>query len=316
VTSKDIFIDEIKKIRGVVNASSSSYKIGADGWTYGVSWEGNDQYNLQFAELYVGYDALEMLDIKIAEGRAFSRQFSTDSVGIIFNETAIRAMGLDNPVGKKVKHYTGAKTIIGVVKDFHFNSLYNAVGPMLILLDPGNAGYVMVKVKGGQEEETIASLQNFYRAFNPGFLLDHKFMDEDYQQLYAAEMRVSILSRYFAGLAILISCLGLLGLAAFTADRRIKEIGIRKILGSSESGIVLLLSRDFTVMIFISIVIALPVSFFFAKSWLNDFHFKIELEPWYFVSAGILALCVGWITVASQTIKAAKVNPAQSLRSE
>lgn len=187
---------------------------------------------------------------------------------------------------------------------------------MLILFNPDQTRYVTVKIKAGQEQETIANLQNFYKAFNPGYTLDYKFMDEDYQELYAAEMRVGTLSRYFAGLAIVISCLGLLGLAAFTAERRVKEIGVRKILGSTESEIVILLSRDFTRMIFIAIIIALPVSYLLTKRWLDNFQFKIELEVWYFAAAGILALCIGWITVASQTIKAAKVSPARSLRSE
>ena len=314
--SRDALLDELKKIPGVTSASLSNYKIGEESWTYGVTWEGNDNYNLQFMELSVGYDALEMLGIDVKEGRSFSRQFSSDSSGIIFNEAAIKAMGIEDPVGKKVKHYTGEKTITGVVKDFHYKSLYNAVGPMLILFKPDETRYVTVKIQAGHEQETIANLQNFYKAFNPGYTLDYKFMDEDYQELYAAEMRVSTLSKYFAGLAIIISCLGLLGLAAFTAERRVKEIGIRKILGSSESQIVLLLSRDFTLMISMAIAIALPISYVLAKSWLDDFQFKIELQLWYFLAAGILALCIGWITVASQTIKAAKANPAQSLRSE
>jgi ABC-type antimicrobial peptide transport system permease subunit len=316
MTSKDVVLNELKKIPGVVNAALSDYKIGEESWTYGVTWEGNEDYNLQFMEMSVGYDALEMLGIDIEGGRSFSRQFSSDSSGIIFNEAAINAMGLVDAVGKKVKHYTGEKTIIGVVKDFHYKSLYNAVGPMLIHFNPDETRYVTVKIQAGQEQETIANIQNFYKTFNPGYTLDYKFMDEDYEELYAAEMRVGTLSKYFAGLAIIISCLGLLGLAAFTAERRIKEIGVRKILGSTEYEIVLLLSRDFTSMIFMAIAIALPISYLLAKSWLGNFQFKIELETWYFAVAGILALCIGWITVASQTIKAAKVNPAQSLRSE
>ena len=316
ITSRDVVLDELKRIPGVVNASLSDYKIGEEGWTYGVSWEGNEDYNLQFMELSVGYDALEMLGIEIDEGRTFSKQFSSDSSGIIFNEAAINAMGFVDPIGKKVKHYTGEKTITGVVKDFHYKSLYNAVGPMLILFNPDDTRYVTVKIRAGQEKETIANIEQFYRKFNPGYTLDYKFMDEDYQELYAAEMRVGILSKYFAGLAIIISCLGLLGLAAFTAERRIKEIGVRKILGSTEFEIVLLLSRDFTMMILMAIAIALPISYLLAKSWLDNFQFKIELQVWYFAAAGILAVCIGWITIASQTVKAAKVNPAQSLRSE
>lgn len=316
MTSKEVFLEELKEIPGVASASLTDYKIGEESWTYGVAWEGREDYNTQFMELSVGYDALEMLGIEMKDGRRFSRQFSSDSIGIIFNEAAINAMGLNDPVGKQVKHYSGNRIITGVAKDFHYKSLYNAVGPMLILFNPNQTRYVTVKIRAGQEQETIAKIQNFYKAFNPGYTLDYKFMDEDYQQLYAAEMRVSTLSKYFAGLAIIISCLGLLGLAAFTAERRVKEIGVRKILGSTEYQIVLLLSRDFTIMIFMAIAIALPVSYLLTKSWLDDFQFKISLQAWYFAASGMLALCIGWITVASQTFKAAKINPAQSLRSE
>ncbi len=316
VQSRETFINEIKKIPAVVNASCASYRIGEGGWTYGVTWEGNSEYNVQFEEMNVGHDAIETLSIQMAEGRSFSKDFASDSTAIIFNETAIKIMGLKDPIGKKVKHYTGEKQIIGVAKDFHFQSLYSAVNPMLILFEPANTSYVLVKIEAGKEAGTIDNIQKFYQAYNPGFSFDYKFMDEDYQNLYAAEKRVEVLSKYFAGLAILISCLGLLGLAAFTAERRIKEIGIRKILGSSEIGIVFLLSGDFTKMIFTSIVIALPISYLLIKYWLDSFAYKIELELWYFISAGMLALFVAWITVGTQTIKAARMNPTNSLRSE
>lgn len=315
-TSKDNFIEEIKKIPGVANASSSSYRIGQEGWTYGVSWEGNSDYNIQYMELHVGYEALEMLGIKMKEGRSFSREFSSDSTAIIFNETAINVMGIADPIGKKVNHYTGEKRIVGIVKDFHFKSLYNAVSPMLIMLNSDNAGYIMVKVQAGKEQETISALQKFYKAYNPGFSFDYKFMDEDYQALYAAEIRVGILSRYFAGIAIIISCLGLLGLSAFTAERRVKEIGIRKILGASETKIIFLLSIDFSKMILFAIAIALPLSYLLARNWLANFEFKIELNLWYFVAAGVVAMVIGWLTVGSQTIRAAKMNPTQCLRNE
>lgn len=174
----------------------------------------------------------------------------------------------------------------------------------------------MIKLEAGKEQESIASLQNFYASFNPGFSFDYKFMDEDYQNLYSSEQRVSILSRYFAGLAIVISCLGLFALAAFTTERRLKEIGIRKVLGSSEWRIIYLLSSDFTKMVLVAILLALPVSYILSSYWLENFSEHIELKWWYFAGAGFIALLIAWITVGFQTFKAARVNPTHCLKSE
>src|SRR5690606_9193885 len=156
----------------------------------------------------------------------------------------------------------------------------------------------------------------FCNAFNPGFPLDYRFLDADYQFLYEAERKVSILSKYFAGLAILISCLGLFALAAFTAERRIKEIGIRKVLGSSEFGIVKILSGDFTKMVVIAIAIALPISFFVIDRWLESFAYHIDLEWWHFAGAGVVTLVIAWLTVGMQTVKAAMTNPVECLKAE
>jgi putative ABC transport system permease protein len=162
----------------------------------------------------------------------------------------------------------------------------------------------------------LAALDKFYRDFNPGFTFEYQFQDQEYAQQYAAEQRVASLSFYFATMAILISCLGLFGLAAFTAERRLKEIGIRKALGSSSTSIVLLLSGDFTRMVLVSIVIGLPFSYWLLHGWLKRFAFHIDLEIWYFLIAGLIALLIAWITVASQAIKAARVNPVKCLRTE
>jgi putative ABC transport system permease protein len=205
--------------------------------------------------------------------------------------------------------------IVGVVKDFHFESFREQIKPAFFWMYP-QAPNIMIKVEGGKEQEIIAQLQEFCTKFNPGFPLDYRFLDADYQSLYAAERRVSILSKYFAGLAILISCLGLFGLAAFTAERRSKEIGIRKILGSTDFAIVRLLSADYTKMVLAAIFISLPISYIMAKNWLSSFAFRIELEWWFFIGAGLTALLVAWFTVGILTVKASRVNPSECLRSE
>ncbi|HEX8531433.1 MAG TPA: FtsX-like permease family protein, partial [Cytophagales bacterium] len=232
-----------------------------------------------------------------------------------FTETGIRTMGLKDPVGKTIQLWGQDRQIIGVVKDFHFESLYEPVKPCFLMLMP-RADNMVVKIKAGQEKETLERLAAFYRKFNGGIPFEYRFLDQDYQALYAAEQRVAVLSRYFAGIAILISCLGLLGLAAFTAERRRKEIGIRKVLGSTEAGIVYLLSNDFARLVGVAIGIALPVSYGLASTWLEGFAYKITLEPWYFVLAGLLALATALCTVGLQAFNAAKINPVQCLKEE
>jgi ABC-type antimicrobial peptide transport system permease subunit len=174
----------------------------------------------------------------------------------------------------------------------------------------------MTRLAAGREKEALAQIQKLYMKFNPGFIFEYTFLDAEYQAQYAAEQRVAILSKYFAVLAIFISCLGLFGLAAFTAERRLKEIGIRKVLGSSELGIVFLLSGDFTKMVVLAVVIAIPASYLLITYWLSSFAYRIPLTWWYFALGGVLALITAWLTVGTQAIKAARVNPARCLKDE
>ncbi len=316
--SPETFLAEAKRIPGVANVSSMQQSVvGNESSTVGLGWEGkNPDEVVEFQNFSMGYDMIETLGLEVLEGRSFSRAFSTDSSAIIFNETAIARMGLTDPVGTTVNLWGEDRQIIGVVKDFHFESLHEAVKPSFIKADFDFAMNVVARLEAGKERTTLAQLQDFYQTFNPGYSFDYQFVDADYQALYAAEQRVSTLSKYFAGLAILISCLGLFGLAAFTAERRLKEIGIRKILGASDFGIVRLLSGDFTKMVLVAIAIALPVSYFIAQRWLEGFAFSIDLQWWYFAGAGLIALLVAWFTVGLQTVKAARVNPADCLRDE
>jgi ABC-type antimicrobial peptide transport system permease subunit len=315
----ETFLTEIKKIPGVVNASSIARSIvGAQNSTTGsFHWEGKDpKAIIPFQLIDCNYDMIETLGIEMKEGRAFSREFTADTSSIIFNEAGIEVMGLKNPVGKIFNLWGKDLKIVGVTKNFHFESLHEKVKPLFFRLVPEEADRFMVKLLAGKEKETIERVKQFYKNFNPGFSFDYKFLDQEYQAQYNAEKRVAALSKYFAGLTILISCLGLFGLAAFTAERRFKEIGIRKVLGSSVFGIVWLLSSDFTKIVFVSILIALPLSYFITKYWLDSFAFKIELEWWYFIGAGVASLFIAWLTVGTQAIKAARINPTQCLHNE
>ncbi|MEP2669303.1 MAG: ABC transporter permease [Cyclobacteriaceae bacterium] len=315
----ETFLKELRRIPGVIKASSVSHTmIGRQNNTSGLEWEGkNPEDAILFENIASNYDLIETLGVELAEGRTFSEDFGADSTKIIFNEAAIRIMNLENPIGKTIKLWGRYDMeIIGVVKDFHFQSLHEVVNPLFFRLSPRNTWNIMIRLEAGKEKETLAALTSFHNEFNPGFTFEYQFQDQEYAKQYAAEQRVASLSFSFATMAILISCLGLFGLATFTAERRVKEIGIRKVMGSSATNIVLLLSGDFTKMVLISIAIALPISYWLLTQWLERFAFHIELGAIYFIVAGFIALLTAWLTVASQAIKAANINPARCLRDQ
>ncbi|HRI60246.1 MAG TPA: ABC transporter permease, partial [Saprospiraceae bacterium] len=285
--NREAFFSEIRQIPGVISAASSSFRLGKGNWTQGIQWEGKaPDADFTFFQVFADAGALDALGLQMAEGRGFSKQFGTDKTGIIFNESAIKIMGLKDPVGKVVHHYNGDKQIVGVVKDFHFTSLHGAIMPLFFLYEPEKTTQALVKIAAGKERETIEQLKVFYEKFNPGYAFDFTFLDQDYQALYESEQRVSLLSRYFAGLAILISCLGLFGLATYTAEQRRKEIGIRKVLGASVAGITRLLAKDFLKLVLAAIVVASPVAYFFMQKWLADFAYRIDIQWWMFAGAG------------------------------
>ncbi len=315
----ETFLEEVRRMPGVISASAMGHDlIGRNNNTSGLEWEGKDPKDeILFENVSVDYDMIETLGVGFAEGRSFSREHSTDTAAIIFNEAGIRVMNLKDPIGKVIKLWDKHNLeIIGIVKDFHFQSLHAAVNPLFFRLSPKNVWNVMIRLEGGREKETLKLLSDFYIAYNPGFTFEYTFQDVEYARQYAAEQRVASLSGYFAAFAILISCLGLFGLATFTAERRLKEIGIRKALGSTATNIVMLLSGDFTRMVLISIALGLPTSYWLLDNWLQRFAFHIKLSAWYFVAAGVIALIIAWVTVASQAIRAAHVNPVKCLRTE
>ncbi|MEM9143126.1 MAG: FtsX-like permease family protein, partial [Bacteroidota bacterium] len=281
----------------------------------GISWSGQDSdNNFLFQSPVVGYDFIEILDITLKEGRTFSRDYGDDYSRIILNEAAVKKMNLKDPVGQTIT-MNGRSQIIGVVGNFHYGSLHNPVEPLIFRFDPHGRN-IMVRIKAGTEKATLERLGKFYKEFQPGYPFEFTFMDEDYRSLYESEQRVATLSKYFAGLAILISCLGLFGLATFTAERRRKEISIRKVLGQSASQVTVMLSSEFAKLVLVSILIALPIAYVLAQNWLSGFAYRIPLQLWYFLGAGLLALCIAMITVGSQAIGAANRNPVEGLRDE
>lgn len=312
------FLAALKKIPGVVNASAIQQSImGGGASTYGIEWPGkSDKDMIDFSVRAVDFDMIETFGISMKEGRSFSKDFGTEGSGLIFNETAVKVMGLKNPVGTVVKMWGEDKIIIGVAKDFHIASLHEPIAPMVFIYRPENTTMIMAKIEAGREKETIDRLQQFYTAYNPGYVFNFKFLDDDYQALYVSEQRISKLSRYFAGLAVLISCLGLFGLAAFMAEQRTKEIGIRKVLGASVSSVVGLLSKEFLKLVLIALAIATPLAWFLMQQWLSGFAYRIELEWWTFALAGVAAILIAFLTVGYQSVKAAVADPVKSLKRE
>ncbi len=313
------FLAEVRALPQVINATNSAGTLVSHyNSTSNLDWEGKDK-PFVIDVFITNYDFIETFGISLNEGRSFSRTFGSETSKVILNEAAVKGMGLEDPIGKTMTFWGEKVEIIGIVENFQYESLYNPVAPCIFRLFSGEENYgdvISVKMQAGQEKEAIANIAGIFDKFNPNVPFEYGFMDDEYQALYEAENRVAVLSKYFAGLAIIISCLGLFGLATFTAERRTKEIGIRKILGSSVWGIVRLLSTDFTKMVFFAIIIAVPISYVLAQNWLSDFAFRIDLAWWYFIGAGLIPLGIAWVTVGLQIVKAASVNPVQSLKEE
>ncbi|MDZ7647194.1 MAG: FtsX-like permease family protein [Cytophagales bacterium] len=256
------------------------------------------------------------MEFDLLDGRSFSQQFIADTSSIIFNQAAIEAMGLQDPVGKTIKLHGQTREIIGVVRDFNFQSLHTEVEPLFMLYNEGGTWNVMIRLEENNKQETLQKISAFYSTFNPGFTFDYKFQDDEYALQYRAEQRVATLAGYFAVFAILISCLGLYGLASHTTERRFKEMGIRKALGSSASNILILLSRDFIKLVLFGIGLGLPISYWLMNQWLLRFAFHIDLTIWYFLVAAIIALTIAWLAVVSKAWSAARVNPVDCIRME
>ena len=313
----DEFLAELENITTIEIASTSGFMIGGANSTGGISWTGKGaDERIEFWETRLGANAIETLDIKVAEGRSFSDQYANETESIIFNEAAIEAMGISDPIGKSVEHYSGTKKIVGVVENFNMLSLHTEVQPSFFLYRPDFTHFIMIKIQKGKEIAALRQVETVYESFNPDFPFKPTFLDQDYQALYASESKIADLSGYFSVLAILISCLGLFGLATFTIEKRHKEIGIRKVLGSGVWNIVYLLSRDFTAMVLIAIMIALPISYYLGRSWLENFAYNITLNWSFFFLAGLGALLISWLTVGLQTITAALANPVEALKDE
>jgi ABC-type antimicrobial peptide transport system permease subunit len=318
--NKKNFFEELRRLPGVVRAGGIDQSlIREDGGssTYGIEWPGKiENKNIDFMTRAVDEQLVRTLGMQIKEGKSFSDSMGSNSSYLLLNETAVKVMGLKDPVGTKVKLWGEEKIILGVMKDFHTASVHQPISPLIFRCVPDNVSMAMVRIEAGSERKVIDNLTAFYKQVNPGYAINLQFLDETFKAQYLSEERTLTLAKYFAWLTILISCLGLFGLAAFDTERRTKEIGIRKILGANTNGLIALLSKDFLKLVIIAIILASPVSYYLMNEWLQDFAYKVNISWWIFIVAGVLALFIALLTVSFQAIKAAVANPVKSLRTE
>ncbi|MFD0765071.1 ABC transporter permease [Mucilaginibacter lutimaris] len=320
---KDAFQQSVKSLPGVKMVSQSS-SVPGGGNSGAYSEIENKKGDLQVANLdlyFVDFDYLNQFKIKIVAGRPFSRDFiSTDtSQAMILNEEAVKLFGYKSPqeaIGRRFKQWGREGKIVGVMKDFHFRSLQEKIKPLSMRVELGGFNLVSVKVDAKNLPATLAAIEAKWKEVIPNRPFSYYFLDEFFDRQYRAEQRFGKLFLNFAILAIAISCLGLLGLASYSTYQRTREIGIRKVLGASTSGIVNMLSSDFMKLVGISFLIASPVAWYFMHKWLQDFAYRIDIQWWVFAVSGVLAMVVALVTISFQAIKAALTNPVKSLRSE
>ncbi len=311
------FLEQVKQVPGVENASSLSHQlIGLSSSTIGLNWEGKDETEqVKFENVTVNLGLVETMGFELVAGRAFSPEYGEEQTKLILNEEAARIIGFEEPVGQLVNLWGDDMEVIGVVKNFNFESLKESVKPAFLKYDDSFSSKIMIRIAAENEEKIIAGISTLYKEGH-GKAMSYSFMDEDFQSLYDSEKRVASLAKYFGIIAIFLSCLGLFGLAAFTAEKRKKEIGVRKVMGASMTGILALVSKDFLQLVLISIAMAVPIGWYLADSWLSSYAYQSDLSWWIFAGSGLLLIFIALITVGFQAYKAASSNPVNSLRSE
>ena len=268
--------------------------------------------------IWVDYDFLDLMDFDLKAGRNFAKDMSTDlQNGFIINETAAKVMGWNDPIGKRIGFSdTTQGKVIGVVQDFNYKSLHSSIEPLVIMLAPQNSGYLMARIAPGSFEETMGHVQSTWHKFAPSHPMDYFFLDDSFNKQYRAEEKMLTIFGYFTLLTIIIACMGLFGLASFMAEQRTKEIGIRKVLGGSISDIVVLLSKDFAVLVIVAIILASPIAWYAMQTWLQDFAYRTPISIWIFILSGLAALVIAILTVSYKATRAAMTDPVQALRTE
>ncbi len=320
---EEVFRNQIMQDPRVVRVSMSGYLPAGPSYNnnYMMYPESNPTQFVKGLRYDVDYEYIPTLGMQMAAGRNFAKEYGTDSSGVILNETAVRTLGWHgNAIGKTIGHSENdglKKTyrVIGVVKDFHFRSLHESISPLVMILGRNN-GTMIVKAKTKDVSGLLASLENQWKRLATDAPFTYSFLDKRFNDTYLAEQKTGRILGLFAGLTIFVACLGLFGLATFTAEQRTKEIGVRKVLGASVASIVGLLSKDFLKLVLIAILLAVPVAWYVMDKWLQSFAYKIDMAWWVFALAGVLAVGIALVTVSFQSVKAALMNPVKSLKTE
>lgn len=313
----ETFRQEILRSPAIVAASpTQSLLMNIDSWSGDLTWPGRaPKQEVIVSAICTGPDFVRTAGIPLVAGRDFSTA-AGDSNAYLINEAAARLMGMKDPVGRKISFWMGDGPVIGVMKDFHLQSFHSPITPLILTRLAENSSFLFIRMQPGKTQEAIGHIQAVTKRFNPGYPAECHFAEAEFGRMYESEKQVQLLVRYFGMMAIVISCLGLFALAAFSTEQRTKEIGIRKVLGAGIGQIVGLLSRDFLRLVLWSLLIAVPVSWWAATRWLETFRYHVPLDWWVFALGGFAALGVAFLTVSSQTLRAAGVNPVHSLKSE
>jgi len=286
---------------------------------YAYKWEGlGDEERVLIHYLTVGYDFLETFEMEMVEGRSFSRQFSSDTLAYVINEKAVQVMGFTNPIEQVLtnRYSEISGPIIGVVKDFNYKHISTKVEPLVISFDPELMGVVHVKIQSTDVQTVLTEMESVWEHFVPDNPFEYRFLDDVFERMYEAEEQMGKIFDYFTGFAILISCLGLFGLASFMTEQRFKEIGIRKVLGASIGSVMLLLVKDFTKWVLVANIIAWPIAWYVMDKWLQSFAYKTSFSIWIFITSGLIALVIAFVTISFRTFKAANSNPVKALKYE
>ncbi|MFC1724179.1 ABC transporter permease [candidate division KSB1 bacterium] len=324
ISKHEEYKNELKRYPGIIEITAANSFP-----TYGISfsnslwnWEGKtEKTDVLFTTNIVDYDYFKTFGIDILEGREFSRNFASDSAALVINEKAMNLMGFNNPVGKKITYGRTGDTqtdyrIIGVVRDFNFLSLHSEIGPQVIVLAPEYDRYIFARISGENTTETIGFMENKWKEFGFDYSFDYGFIDESFQSLYTGEKQIGDLLKYFTVLAVIISCLGLFGLASFMTVQRTKEIGIRKVLGANISSILLLFTKEFNKCVLTANIVAWPLAYYFMYKWLGNFAYRTDLKLWIFFAAGFVSILISILTVSYQAVRSARSNPVDSLKHE
>ena len=323
--NNNVFKEEVKNMAGVKSATFAGFLPVANSSrsdnTFSTEAVFNSQNSFNMQAWAIDEDYIPTLDMEILKGRNFSKAFSTDSSAIILNEQAAKLLGFTDPIGKQLFINNGspndvrALTIVGVVKNFHYSSMRESVGPLCFRY--GRTAWVTAfKINTEDPKALVKQIEAKWKTFAPEMPFNYHFMNDSFDEMYRAEQRIGQISLIFAGLTVLIACLGLFGLITYIAEQRTKEIGVRKVLGASIWSIVQLLSKDFLKLVCLAFVIASPLAYYAMNTWLKDFAFKTDISPWVFVVAGVSTLLIALLTVSYQAIKAALMNPVKSLKTE